>query len=125
MADPLSTHVHHGFDYVEIPALDLHAAEGFYSAAFGWRFTQFGPGYLGIVTPDGREAGGISLVGSVERGGLTVVIFTRDLDATYAAVTAAGGQITREIFDFPGGRRFHFLDPSGNELGVWAFTSES
>lgn len=124
MADPLSTHVHHGFDYVEIPALDLHAAEAFYGAAFGWRFTQFGPGYLGIITPDGREGGGISLVGTLEHGGLTVVLFSRDLEASREAVVNAGGEITREIFDFPGGRRFHFRDPSGNELGVWALVSE-
>jgi predicted enzyme related to lactoylglutathione lyase len=120
MADPLSTHVHHGFDYVEIPALDLQAAEDFYGEAFGWRFNPYGPGYLGIVTPDGREAGGLSLVGDVSAGGTTTVLFSRDLDASYASVVAAGGRISREIFDFPGGRRFHFLDPSGNELGVWA-----
>lgn len=125
MADPLSTHVHHGFDYVEIPALDLSVAEAFYSAAFGWRFTQFGPGYLGIITPDGREAGGISLVGSVASGGLTVVLFSRDLDASRDAVVAAGGEITRDIFELPGGRRFHFRDPSGNELGVWALDPQS
>lgn len=121
MADAESLHVQHGFDYVEIPALDLAAAESFYAAAFGWRFTQYGPAYLGIVTPDGREAGGISVVGEVTPGSLLVVLFSRDLEATRDAVAAAGGRITREIFDFPGGRRFHFADPSGNELGVWAF----
>ena len=122
MADPESVHVHNGFDYVEIPATDLSVAEAFYSAALGWRFTQYGPGYLGIVTPDGREGGGISLVGTVERGTLLVVLYSRDLEASFAAIEAAGGEITRHIFDFPGGRRFHFLDPSGNELGVWALS---
>jgi predicted enzyme related to lactoylglutathione lyase len=120
MADPESTHVHHGFDYVEIPSVDLAASEEFYSAAFGWRFAPYGPGYLGIVTPDGREGGGLSLVGSVERGSLLVVVYSRDIDASLAAVVAAGAEVTRQIFEFPGGRRFHFLDPSGNELGVWA-----
>ncbi len=120
MADPESIHVHHGFDYVEIPATDLAVAEEFYGAAFGWRFAPYGPGYLGIVTSDGREGGGISLMGTVDRGSIMVVLYSRDLEASFAAVQAAGGEITRQIFDFPGGRRFHFLDPSGNELGVWA-----
>lgn len=104
--------------------MDLTVAEEFYAAAFAWRFTPYGPGYLGIVTPDGREGGGLSLVGSVDRGSLLVVLYSRDLDASLAAVEAAGGKITRPIFDFPGGRRFHFLDPSGNELGVWALAPE-
>jgi predicted enzyme related to lactoylglutathione lyase len=123
MADPMSSHVHHAFDYVEIPAVDLQVAEDFYAAAFGWRLVPYGPGYLGIITPDGREAGGLSLVGVVAPGGPTIVLFSRDLESSRDAVTAAGGRISREIFAFPGGRRFHFLDPSGNELGVWALDS--
>ena len=122
MADRESSHLHHGFDYVEIPAVDLQIAENFYAAAFGWRFAPYGPGYLGIITPDGRESGGISLVGSVERGSMQIVLFSRDLDASLASVLAAGGIISRQPFDFPGGVRFHFVDPSGNELGVWALT---
>lgn len=122
MADIDSTHVHHGFDYIEIPTTDMDRAEAFYGQAFGWRFTPYGPGYMGINTPDGREAGGLSLTGEVARGSLLVVLFSRDLQKTYDAVVAAGGTIVREIFEFPGGFRFHFLDPSGNELGVWAFT---
>ena len=123
MADRESSHVHHGFDYVEIPATDLHEAERFYSAAFGWRFAAYGPGYLGIITPDGRESGGISLVGSVERGSMQIVLFSRDLDGSLASVTAAGGIISRQPFEIPGGTRFHFVDPSGNELGVWALSA--
>lgn len=114
-------HVHHGFDYIELPALDLGAAERFYRAAFGWRFTGYGPAYLGIITPDGRECGGISQVGELTpRGdGALVVLFSDDIDATHDAVIAAGGTILRDTFEFPGGRRFHFADPSGVELGVW------
>ncbi|MES1171379.1 MAG: VOC family protein [Actinomycetota bacterium] len=118
MAD---THVQHGFDYIEIPTLDLEAAENFYRAAFGWTFNAYGPGYLGIVTSDGHEAGGISLTGFLEPGhGPLVVLYSMDLELTRTAVVNAGGTITREIFDFPDGRRFHFADPSGNELGVWS-----
>jgi len=123
MAD---THVHHGFDYIEIPALNLDASATFYRAAFGWSFNAYGPGYLGIVTSDGHEAGGISLTGALERGdGPLVVLFSRDLELTRVAVLNAGGAITREIFEFPDGRRFHFTDPSGNELGVWSTLIES
>jgi predicted enzyme related to lactoylglutathione lyase len=121
MADHESAHVQHGFDYVEIPVMDLDAAERFYGGAFGWQFTSYGPGYRGIRTSDGREAGGLSLTGEVVTGSLLVVLFSRDLDSTRDAVVFAGGDVTRDIFDFPGGRRFHFRDPSGNELGVWGF----
>ena len=117
----MEVHIHHGFDYIEIPALDIDAAEAFYREAFVWRFTPYGPAYLGIITPDGREAGGISEVGAVNPGdGALVVLYSNDLEATYASVVAAGGRIVREIFEFPDGKRFHFADPSGVELGVWS-----
>ena len=122
----MSGHVHHGFDYIEIPTNDIDASEAFYRSAFGWAFNAYGPGYLGIVTADGREAGGISLSGEPTRGGggPLVVLFSDDLDATHDAVIAAGGAITHETFVFPGGRRFHFTDPTGNELGVWGDPSD-
>lgn len=112
-------HVHHSFDYIEIPTHDIGTAETFYRLAFGWRFNAYGPGYLGIVSPDGREIGGISLGGETGRSALMVVLYSRDLEASREGVVAAGGTIVREIFEFPGGRRFHFADPSGNELAVW------
>ncbi|WP_084105199.1 VOC family protein [Demequina sp. NBRC 110056] len=121
MADADSPHAHHAPDYIEIPALDAEAATRFYGDAFGWRFTSYGPAYHGIVAGDGREVGGISEVGEVTRGDLLVVLFSRDLQSSRDSVVKAGGTITRDIFDFPGGRRFHFADPSGNELAVWAF----
>ena len=113
-------HLHHGFDYIEIPALDINASEAFYRSAFGWTFNSYGPEYLGIVTPDGREAGGINQVGSITPGeGALVVLFSDELDATHDAVIAAGGRMVRDTFEFSGGRRFHFADPSGVELAVW------
>jgi hypothetical protein len=111
-------HVHHAIDYIEITVGDVAEAKRFYGAAFGWRFTDYGPDYAGIAS-DGREAGGVCK-GTVARGGPLVVMFSTDLDATLAAVKQAGGTIVKEPFEFPGGRRFHFTDPSGNELAVWA-----
>ena len=116
------THPHHGIDYIEIPASDMAASKSFYTAAFGWRFNDYGPGYAGFV--DGArgdlEAGGLRLEDRVTAGGALVILYSSDLDATLAAVKDAGATITKEIFPFPGGRRFHFADPSGIELAVWS-----
>lgn len=114
-----STHRHHTFDYIELKATDMAAAKAFYAKAFGFQFTEYAPGYLGIQG-EGREQGGITLADEVHRGGPLVVLYSSNLEATYEAVKAAGGTISVETFTFPGGRRFQFLDPSGNELAVWS-----
>lgn len=114
-----SQHSHHAIDYIEITVTDVASAKAFYAAAFGWAFTDYGPDYAGIQG-HGREQGGLTKGTPSGRGGPLVVLFSKDLDATVKAVRAAGGRITTEPFTFPGGRRFHFTDPSGNELGVWA-----
>lgn len=108
---------HHTIDYIELQAPDLDAARGFYQQAFGLRFTDYGPDYTGIQRADG-EAGGIMRAAAPEPP--LVQLFSDDLDATLAAVEAAGGTIVVPPFAFPGGRRFHFSDPAGNVLGVWA-----
>ncbi len=118
MSQP-APHQHHGIDYVELTVTDVAKAKAFYSAAFGWQFNDYGPGYAGIRGVD-REVGGLVQGAAVTRGGPLVVLFSKDLDATLAQVRAAGGGISKEPFTFPGGRRFHFNDPSGNELAVWA-----
>lgn len=114
-------HTHHALDYVEIPATDLLAAKAFYGAAFGWRFTDYGPGpdYVGIQGAGGTEVGGFRRDDAVAPGGPLVLLYSSDLDASVEAVRAAGGTVVQGPYDFPGGRRFHFRDPSGNELGVW------
>jgi predicted enzyme related to lactoylglutathione lyase len=112
-------HRHHAIDYIELAVTDLAAAKQFYGAAFGWRFTDYGPGYAGIQG-EGREPGGFREEEAVQPGGPLVVLYSTDLDATLKAVRAAGGRIVKEPFSFPGGRRFHFADPSGNELAVWS-----
>jgi len=112
-------HTHHAIDYIEFPTTDMEATKRFYGGAFGWSFNDYGPDYAGIQGA-GREVGGLRKDASVVRGGVLVVLFSSDLDASLAAVEQAGGHITTEPFDFPGGRRFHFEDPSGNELAVWS-----
>lgn len=117
-------HTHHAIDYLELTVSDLAAAKAFYSAAFGWAFNDYGPAYAGIQGAE-REQGGLR-EGTPAPGGEgapLLVLFSEDLGATLAAVTQAGGAIVKEPFDFPGGRRFHFADPSGNQLAVWALPS--
>lgn len=111
---------HHQIDYIELYAADLERALGFYEAAFGWAFERWGEDY--VAFRDGRLEGGIARdserAGS--RGGALVILYSSGLEDTRGAVVEAGGQIVREIFSFPGGRRFHFTDPEGNELAVWS-----
>ena len=118
-----SPHRHHAIDYVEISVTDVEQAKRFYGSAFGWEFNDYGPEYAGIKSPadaSAPEAGGLCLAADVRAGGPFVLLFSTDLDASVAAVEAAGGRVVAGPYDFPGGRRFHFHDPSGNELGVWA-----
>jgi predicted enzyme related to lactoylglutathione lyase len=122
MAD--STHRHHALDYVELTVTDLARAQRFYGEAFGWQFNDYGPAYAGIRNASGDgEVGGLRADAQGPRaGGPLVLLFSDDLDRSVAAVEAAGGQVTEGPYPFPGGRRFHFRDTSGNELGVWSET---
>jgi len=111
-------------DYIEFPATDIEATKRFYHHVFGWDFQDWGPGYTSFH--DGRLGGGFNAEsqpagtdGTSSRGTL-VVIYSAKLEDTYAKVKDAGGKIVRETFEFPGGRRFHFLDPNENELAVWS-----
>lgn len=113
-------HPHHGIDYIELSATDLGEARRFYESAFGWTFNEYGPDYLGIRKTGGGEAGGICRADDVRTGGPLVILYSTDLDATLEQVREAGGRIAKEPVAFPGGRRFHFCDPSGNELAVWS-----
>ncbi len=111
--------VHHGVDYVEFGGSDLEATKSFYSSAFGWSFSDYGPAYVGFS--DGArgelEAGGFH---QADEPSSLVVIYSNDLEASLASVTGAGATIVKDIFEFPGGRRFEFRDPSGNCLAVWS-----
>jgi hypothetical protein len=110
---------HHVIDYIEFTVSDLAAAKRFYAAAFGWEFNDYGPEYAGIKGGSG-EVGGLSQTRELRQGGPLVVLYSDDLDASLAAVRSAGGKVLKEPYAFPGGRRFHFADSSGNELAVWS-----
>ncbi|WP_017930229.1 VOC family protein [Robiginitomaculum antarcticum] len=111
---------HHKIHYIELPAIDLGAMKTFYSAVFGWTFTDYGPTYASF-SGAGID-GGFDTAGGgrkPSKQGALVILYSDDLEASLAALTAHGAEITVPIFDFPGGRRFHFTDPSGNELAIW------
>jgi hypothetical protein len=109
---------------VELTVADLEQAKRFYGDAFGWRFNDYGPQYAGIRNPLGEgapEVGGLRVDRQETRaGGPLVLLYSADLDSSVEAVKNAGGHVVNGPYEFPGGRRFHFTDPSGNELGVWA-----
>ncbi|WP_232680701.1 VOC family protein [Nocardioides sp. R-C-SC26] len=114
--------IHHAIDYIELPAPDLAAAKAFYGSALGWTFTDYGEAYVGFSSTGGDEDGGFDPRGTPHAGGPLVQVYSDDLEATLRAVVAAGGAISVEPFAFPGGRRFQFTDPAGNELGAWSRT---
>jgi len=105
-------------DYLEFPVDDVGVAKTFYSTVFGWKFTDYGPDYSSFE--DGRLSGGLRGGETPTRGGALVVIYATALEEVRDAVIFAGGKIVVETHDFPGGRRFHFTDPAGNELAVWS-----
>ena len=105
-------------DYLEFPTTNIEESKSFYSGVFGWKFTDYGPDYTSFT--DGRLAGGFSVELEVATGGPLVVLYSTNLPQIEARIRESGGKIVREIFEFPGGRRFHFTDPSGNELAVWS-----
>ena len=104
-------------DYIEYGAIDLDRTKRFYERVFGWRFTDYGPTYTSFK--DGRLSGGFTTDAPVRPANPLVVIYAVDLQSTEAKIVPAGGKIVRKTYTFPGGRRFHFSDPSGNELAVW------
>jgi len=105
-------------DYIEFVVRNMERAKKFYGAVFGWTFTDYGPDYCSFN--DGRLDGGLTTQGELTGGGPLVVFFADKLEDVENSVVKNGGRVTKEIFSFPGGRRFHFTDPSGNELAVWS-----
>jgi len=114
-------HDHEKIDYVEFPAVDLEKTKEFFRQAFGWTFEDFGPTYTAFAD-QGLDGGFYQseLQSQADKGGALIVFYSEDIEATLQKVTAAGGKINKPIFSFPGGRRFHFIEPSGNEFSVWA-----
>ncbi|MEM1093543.1 MAG: VOC family protein [Bacteroidota bacterium] len=117
----MPTHEH--IDYVEFPATDLDATKQFFERVFGWGFTDYGPDYTSFERATAGIDGGFfraDQVATAGNGSVLIVLYSAALEATQANVEAAGGIITTPIFSFPGGRRFHFTCPSGNEYAVWS-----
>ena len=112
---------HHRIDYVEFASADPQASCDFFGAAFGWTFESFGPDYVAFHGA-GLE-GGICrarLRSRADEGAALIVLYSADLEASEALVRRHGARISKPIFAFPGGRRFHFIEPAGNELAVWS-----
>lgn len=112
---------HANLNYVEFPARDIKATKAFFSAAFDWSFVDYGPEYTSF-SDQGLNGGFYQsdLKSSTENGSALLVLYSTDLEQTLDVVSASGGTIIKPIFSFPGGRRFHFTDPNGNEFGVWS-----
>ncbi|MGI9201535.1 MAG: VOC family protein [Woeseiaceae bacterium] len=105
-------------DYLEIPVSDPAKARAFFEAMFGWEFQEWGPDYLSFN--DGRFDGGICRSAEPGHGrGVLLVFYSDDLQRDLDKVKQLGGTITKDIFEFPGGSRFQFLDPTGNEYAIW------
>ncbi len=109
---------HLKIDYVEFATRDISATQAFLANAFGWSFTDYGPDYQAFANA-GLDGG---IQNDPDHAGVAplVILKADDLEAAEAAIKAAGGAITRPIFVFPGGRRFHFQEPGGNEMAVWS-----
>ncbi|MCX6954226.1 MAG: VOC family protein [Verrucomicrobia bacterium] len=106
-------------DYLEFATRDVAAAARFYAAAFGWTFTDYGPDYTSFT--DGRLSGGFFRDPAASgKTNPLAVLYSDNLESTAQRIASAGGQIVKPAFDFPGGRRFHFTDPTGLELSVWS-----
>lgn len=104
-------------DNIEFNVADIARSKAFYGQVFGWSFTDYGPAYTEFN--DGRLCGGFTTGEPVRPGGPLVILYADDLAGTQQRLEAAGAEICRPVFDFPGGRRFHFRDPDGYELAVW------
>lgn len=116
--------VHHSLHYIELPSTDNTAMKEFYGGVFGWTFQDWGPTYVAIHGAEVEGGFDMDSDRTPSDQGALVIIYSKDLEASEKAVKAAGGTVNVPIFSFPGGRRFHFKDPSGNELGVWTIVED-
>jgi uncharacterized protein len=107
---------HEQIQYIEFLSNDLARAKKFYTDAFGWTFIDYGPDYVGF---EGDHVDGGFTTGQPVKGSVLVILYSKKLEDTKSKIEKAGGKIVKDIFSFPGGRRFHFADLDGNELAVW------
>jgi len=112
---------HEKLNYVEFAAKDLEATKSFFAAVFGWDFVDYGPDYTSFSN-QGLDGGFFKAdhCSQTSNGGALLIFYSADIEATLNKVVSHGGEVIRPIFDFPGGCRFHFLEPSSNEFAVWS-----
>jgi predicted enzyme related to lactoylglutathione lyase len=112
---------HEKINYVEFPAKNIEATKDFFTAVFNWSFVDYGPEYTAFSN-EGLDGGFFKsdLTVSTKIGSALIVFYSNDLEKTQSKIESAGGSIIKPIFSFPGGRRFHFSDPNGNEYAVWS-----
>lgn len=112
---------HEKINYLEFPARDIEKIKTFFSTVFAWSFVDYGPEYTAFANA-GIDGGFFksNLSVSTENGSALVVFYSQALEETQSKIEAAGGSILKPVFSFPGGRRFHFADPNGNEYAVWS-----
>ena len=112
---------HEKINYVEFPARDMEATKTFFAKVFSWSFIDYGPDYTAFSN-EGLDGGFFraDLASSAANGSALIVFYSKSLEQTQNKIEQAGGVILQEIYEFPGGRRFHFAEPSGNEFAVWS-----
>ena len=112
--------INNSINYIELPMIKNAETKNFYSKVFGWDFTDWGPDYISFS--GANIDGGFNGLGEAQISppGVLVVLYATDLDKKFEEVKNAGGEILKPTYEFPGGKRFHFLDPNGNELAVWS-----
>jgi len=117
---------HEKINYVEFPAVDLIATKQFFTQAFDWQFEDYGPEYSAFSN-QGLDGGFFKspMSAKAEQGSALLILYSDNLPETQAKVLSAGGIVSKAIFSFPGGQRFHFIEPSGNELAVWSDAAPS
>ena len=112
---------HEKINYIEFPSKDIQKTKAFFQKAFNWSFTDYGDEYIAFSN-QGIDGGFFKsdLSVSTQKGSALIVFYSKDLEATQSKIENAKGKIIKPIFSFPGGRRFHFADPNGNEYAVWS-----
>lgn len=113
--------IHEKINYLEFPAKDIEATKVFFTTVFGWSFEDYGPEYCAFSNA-GIDGGFFKsdLSASTKNGSALIVFYSNELEKTQSKIKNAGGSIIHDVFSFPGGRRFHFSDPNGNEYAVWS-----
>ncbi|NKB24964.1 MAG: VOC family protein [Kiritimatiellae bacterium] len=112
---------HEKINYVEFPAKNIEATKAFFTAVFGWSFLDYGPEYTAFSN-EGIDGGFFKsdLTVSTSHGSALIIFYSKELENTQSKIENEGGSIIKPIFLFPGGHRFHFSDPNGNEYAVWS-----